>query len=169
MPIAAGWAVLALLACLGLLADSSVASGPHTPLVAFALVLACSAPALVGGAFGVAEGRTDGRPDSAQVASLLRWVGNGIRAGVLLATALAIGVYLSGVTHDPPGGSVRTPSGGYALKLRDDSLVPVTNAQWRANSRAERRELLAGAILVNAWGGALCWAVKLRDDEEDPV
>ncbi|MFD0523951.1 hypothetical protein [Paractinoplanes durhamensis] len=47
--------------------------------------------------------------------------------------------------------------------------MPVTEPAWRANSRAERRELLGGAILLNAWGGALCWATKLRDDEEDPL
>jgi hypothetical protein len=45
----------------------------------------------------------------------------------------------------------------------------VGEARWRANGRAERRVVLGGAIFVNAWGGAPCWAVRLRADEEDPL
>jgi len=63
---------------------------------------------------------------------------------------------------------VRTAD-GYALKLRGGDLIGVFEAAYRANSRAERRVFLGAALFANVCGGALCWAVKLRDDEEDPL
>jgi hypothetical protein len=45
----------------------------------------------------------------------------------------------------------------------------VTKQQCLENSRAKRRVFLEAAIWCNARGGALCWATKLCDDEEDPL
>jgi hypothetical protein len=69
---------------------------------------------------------------------------------------------------NPAGNSVKTDS-GYALKLKDGRLVAVTKQQCLENSRAKRRVFLEAAIWCNARGGALCWATKLCDDEEDPL
>ncbi|GAA0527278.1 hypothetical protein GCM10010172_04720 [Paractinoplanes ferrugineus] len=163
MAVAAGWAVIALLACVAMVVDNSLDSGPHAPLWLFVLTLATSVPALVGAAFGVADAPAETSAD------LLGRVGPRVRAGVLLATLIGVGVLIAGMAHNPPGNSARRPDGSYVLKFRQPPSKVVGYDRWRANSRGERRVFLGVAILVDAWGGAACWAVKLRDDEEDPL
>jgi hypothetical protein len=166
--LTAGWSVLGILACLPFVFDSSLTDGPRAPLALLAVALACAAPAAIGGSFAFLESRRPDQPDHLRLLDLLGRLPRAIRIGLAAASIVAAGILLSGLVSDPVGNSVKTDT-GYALKLRDDRLVPVTRQQYLANSRAERRVFLGAAIWCNAWGGALCWAAKLRDDEEDPL
>jgi len=166
--LTAGWSVLALLFCLPFVFDSSLPGGPRTALALLIVALACAIPAIIGGGFAVVEGRKPGQPDYLNLLGLLRRLPPAIRIGLAAASMVATGILLSGWASDATGSSVKTDT-GYALKFRNDPPVPVTKQQYLANSRAERRIVLGVAILGNAWGGAFCWAAKLRDDEEDPL
>jgi hypothetical protein len=162
----AGWAVLGILACLPFVFDSSMSDGPRAPLALLATVLACAAPAFIGGAFAVIEAQRPYR--NFPVIDLLRRLPRPIRVGLAVVSLVAAGVFLSGVVNAASADSVKTGT-GYAFRLRSGELLPVTEQEYLANRRAERRMLLGAAIWCNAWGGALCWATKLRDDEEDPL
>jgi hypothetical protein len=108
------------------------------------------------------------QPDYLCLLRLLGPLPRPIRVGLTAASIVSTGIFLSGMVTNPAGNSVKTDS-GYALKLKDGRLVAVTKQQCLENSRAKRRVFLEAAIWCNARGGALCWATKLCDDEEDPL
>jgi len=164
--LTAGWSVLAFLVLLPFVVDSSLPDGPRAPLGLLLVALACAVPAIIGGGFAAVEGRKPGQ--RVRMLPLLGRLPRAIRIALVAASIVAAGIALSGFVSDPPGNSVKTDT-GYALRHKDRTLEPVTKQQYLANSRSERREILGAAIWCNAWGGALCWAAKLRDDEEDPL
>ncbi len=168
MRFAAGWAGLALLGCLPLVVDSSVPGGPRASFGLLVLVVVGALPAFIGGLFVTFEEERSGQPRSLRLLALLRRVPRLIRIGSAVVALAGIGIFVSGMVKMPSGMPLKTDS-GYALRLKNGEVVPATEERYLADRRAERRVFLGLAILSNAAGGTLCWAAKLRDDEEDPI
>jgi hypothetical protein len=168
MPYVAGWAILGLLACLPFVFDSSVPEGPRMPFGLLVLVVAGALPALIGGWFAGLEGKRPDQPDHLRMLGLLGRLSRPVHLGLAAATLAGIAIFLSGMVNMPSGMPMKTET-GYAVKLKNDEVVPVTEQRYLADRRAERRVFLGIAVLANSWGGALCRAAKLRDDAEDPL
>nr|BFE72002.1 hypothetical protein GCM10020092_053030 [Actinoplanes digitatis] len=153
MPYAAGWAVLGLLACLPFVFDSSVPEGPRAPFGLLLLVLLAALPALVGGGFAVFEGKRPDQPDYLRLLGLVRRLSRPIRVGAAAVALAGAGLFLAGMVSMPSGTPARTGT-GYAVRLKNGEVVPVSEQRYLTDRRAERRVFLGMAVLANAGGAA---------------